>query len=502
MIEAVEARADVMSALYRTEELRRIEQEQARLLPPGTLMDRAGRSAAQWLDRRAPLRPASFIVLCGPGNNGGDGYVCARLLRELGHACICWAPSAPAADDARRVHAQWSETGGTSTAQLPTEGRFDLIVDAMFGIGLSRPLSGPYLEASNWANESGSDVVALDVPSGLDADSGTWVGGVAGARAQATLTFLGDKPGLHMGDGCDAVGVIHVDRLGIDAGVAAGQLNGPDQFTAVLKPRQHNSHKGRYGSVAVIGGEIGMVGAPLLAGRAALRLGAGRVYVCCIGAPDLQVDSSCPELMIRSLDRLPPVEVAVIGCGLGTSEQARRALRQALGHDTPVVLDADALNLIAVDERLRQALIARDAPSVLTPHPGEAARLLAGVPAVHVNDDRIAAAILLAQRLRSTVVLKGAGTLIVDRPADSERYWVNPTGGPALASAGTGDVLSGMIGALIAQGFEPLTATLAAVWLHGRAAQAHGADLGLLASEVAPLAVRELARLRFGEPGR
>jgi hydroxyethylthiazole kinase-like uncharacterized protein yjeF len=321
-------------------------------------------------------------------------------------------------------------------------------------------------------------------------------------RAHATLTVLGDNPGLHMSDGCDASGVIHVDRLGIDAGAAAGQLNGPDQFTAVLKPRLHNSHKGRYGSVAVIGGEIGMVGAPLLAGRAALRLGAGRVYVCCIGAPDLQVDPGCPELMIRSLDRLPPVEVAVIGCGLGTSEQARRALRQSLGHDTPVVLDADALNLIAVDERLRQALSAREAPSVLTPHPGEAARLLAGVPAIHVNDDRIAAAILLAQQLRSTVVLKGAGSLIVDRPADGERYWINPTGGPALASAGTGDALSGMIGALIAQSFDPLTATLAAVWLHGRAAQAHGADLGLLASEVAPLAVRELAHLRSVDPGR
>ncbi len=489
-------------ALYRTEELRRIEHQHAQQLPLGTLMAAAGGAAAQWLDRRAPVRPASFIVLCGPGNNGGDGYVCARLLLELGHSCLCWSPSAPTTEDSRASHAAWLGAGGESTAELPRSKRFDLIVDAMFGIGLSRPLSGPYLEASNWANDSSADVIALDLPSGLDADSGIWVGEVPGVRAHATLTFLGDKPGLHMSDGCDAAGTVHVDHLGIDAQIAAGRLNGPDQFAAVVQPRQRNSHKGRYGSVAVIGGESGMVGAALLAGRSALRLGAGRVYVCCVGAPDLHVDPSCPELMIRSLDRLPPVEAAVIGCGMGTSDAARRALRQALGQDTPIVLDADALNLIASDERLKQAMVGRQAPSVVTPHPLEAARLLAGVPAIHVNADRIAATLLLAQQLRSTVVLKGAGSVIVDRPTDTERYWVNPTGGPALSSAGTGDVLSGMIGALIAQSFETLTATLAAVWLHGRAAQAYGGDVGLLASEVPALAVRELARLRGGEPSR
>jgi ADP-dependent NAD(P)H-hydrate dehydratase / NAD(P)H-hydrate epimerase len=482
--------------LYRTEELRGIEQEHARHLPPGTLMARAGSAAAQWLDRRAPARPASFVVLCGPGNNGGDGYVCARSLRELGHSCLCWSWSAPTTDDARAAHAAWVAGGGESTDELPTDRRFDVIVDAMFGIGLSRPLSGPYLEACHWANDSGIEVIALDVPSGLDADSGTWVGDVPGVRARATLTFLGDKPGLHMSDGCDGAGLVHVDPLGIEAQIDTGRLNGPQEFGSVLRPRQHNSHKGRYGSVAVIGGDTGMVGAALLAGRSALRLGAGRVYVCCIGAPDLHIDPSCPELMIRSLDRLPPVQAAVIGCGLGTSDLARRTLRQALVQDTPLVLDADALNLIASDERLKQAVSSRQAASILTPHPGEAARLLAGVPELHVNADRIAAAILLAQQLRATVVLKGAGSVVVDRPADSERYWINPTGGPALASAGTGDVLSGMIGALIAQGFETLTGTLAAVWLHGRAAQAYGADIGLLATEVPALAVRELVRLR------
>jgi hydroxyethylthiazole kinase-like uncharacterized protein yjeF len=491
-----------MGVLYTTEELRRIEQEYARQLPAGTLMAHAGRAAAQWLDRRAQVRPASFIVLCGPGNNGGDGYVCARWLAEMGHACLCWSPTASTTDDARAARAAWLDRGGEITAELPKDLRFDVIIDAMFGIGLSRPLSGPYLEASHWANENQIEVVALDVPSGLDADSGTWVGNVPGVHARATLTFLGDKPGLRMSDGCDAAGLVLVDDLGVDAAMAAGRLNGPDEFPSVLKLRQYNSHKGRYGDVAVIGGGAGMVGAALLAGRSALRLGAGRVYVCCIGAPDLHVDLACPELMIRSLDALPSVQATVVGCGLGSSGRARQALRTALGHDNPVVVDADALNLIASDEALRQALVARAAPSVLTPHPAEAARLLGGVPTAQVNSDRIAGAMQLARQLRSAVVLKGAGTVIVDRLANLDRYWVNPTGGPALASAGTGDVLSGMMGALIGQGFEPLTSTLAAVWLHGSAAQAHGADIGLLASEVAALAVRELARLRGVESGR
>jgi hydroxyethylthiazole kinase-like uncharacterized protein yjeF len=462
-------------------------------------MERAGQAAAQWLDARVPMRPASFVVLCGPGNNGGDGYVCARALREMGHTCLCWSPLDPTPEDARAARARWLDAGGESTAHLPTDLAFDVIVDAMFGIGLRRPLSGPYLEASNWANQSAAEVVALDAPSGLETDSGTWVGGLPGVRARATVTFLGDKPGLHMSDGCDAAGLVHVAPLGIDAAIAEGRLNGPDEFRAVLEPRSMNSHKGRYGSVAVIGGESGMIGAALLAGRSALRLGAGRVYVCCIGAPDMQVDPACPELMMRSLDRLPRVEVAVIGCGLGTSEQARRALRATLEQEVPVLVDADALNLISTDERLRELLSARKSPNVVTPHPAEASRLLAGVPAVHVNADRIAAATVLMQQLQSTVVLKGAGTVIVDRSEHGGRYWINPSGGPALASAGTGDVLSGMIGALIAQGFETLTATLAAVWLHGRSAQVHGADIGLLASEVPELAARELARLRRGE---
>ena len=491
-----------MNPLSRTAELRRLEAQSAAGLAPGTLMARAGQGAARWLDAQLAARPASFLVLCGPGNNGGDGYVCARVLREMGHACVCWAPAPPAPDDARQAHDAWRRSGGSCVAQLPTD-RFDVIVDAMFGIGLARPLSGPYLQACERVNGSAARRIALDVPSGLDADRGTWVGAVAGFRAHATVTFLADKPGLHMSDGCDAAGSVHVETLGMRAEACGGWLNGTAWFAPVLQPRAHNTHKGSYGNLAVIGADLGMIGAVLLAGRSALRLGAGRVYVCSVGDPDLRVDPVCPELMIRALERLPPVQAAVVGCGLGTSDASARALRHALALEVPLVLDADALNLLASHPALRETLIARRSPAVLTPHPAEAARLLATPPA-QVNADRISAAQELSRQLKATLVLKGAGTVIAHGAAAPQgpTYWINPTGGPALATAGTGDVLSGMIGALIAQGFELRDAVLAAVWLHGCAAQIHHADAGLLASEVPQLAAQELARLRNAAAGR
>jgi len=486
-----------MNALYRTDELRQIELAESARLVPGALMERAGHAAAAWLHQSASARPASFLVLCGPGNNGGDGFVCARALRELGHDCLCWAPADSTSQDARAARSAWSKAGGTTCQQLPVAQRFDVVVDAMFGIGLARPLSGTFLDASEWAGRSGSRVVALDVPSGLNADTGTWIGAVAGLAAQATLTFLGDKPGLHTNDGCDASGLVHVDGLGLPDVPSRGRINSPEQFAALLRRRPQNSHKGRFGSLAVIGGATGMLGAPVLAARAALRLGAGRVYLCCIGGTDLKLDPVCPELMIRPFGELPALQAVVIGCGMGTSAAACDALRNMLALHCPVVVDADALNLISGDAAIGRLLSGREAPTVLTPHPLEAARLLRGPSAASLDPDRVGAATELARTFRAIAVLKGAGTVIVDGRGEGSPYWINPTGGPALSSAGTGDVLAGMIGAQLAQGFDPVAAALGAVWLHGRAAQVHGADLGLLASEIPVLAVRELARLKL-----
>jgi hydroxyethylthiazole kinase-like uncharacterized protein yjeF len=235
-----------------------------------------------------------------------------------------------------------------------------------------------------------------------------------------------------------------------------------------------------------------MVGAPLLAARAALRRGAGRVYVDCIGAPEMRLDPLQPELMFRPLAGLDGLTACVVGCGLGEDARAHAALAGVLASQRPVVIDADALNLLAADESLARACIGRPAETVLTPHPLEAARLLR-TEASSVQQDRIGHALELARRFRAMVVLKGAGTVVAG--ADG-RYAINPTGTPALASAGTGDVLAGMIGALLGQCDDARQAVHAAVWLHGAAADEFGADIGLVATDIAPLAARRLAELR------
>ncbi|MDZ7652211.1 MAG: NAD(P)H-hydrate dehydratase [Burkholderiaceae bacterium] len=473
--------------LFTVRQLREIEQRAAVELPAETLMQRAGSAAATWIARRFP-RAQQIVIVCGPGNNGGDGYVCGSVLHALGRVVECVALAPPATSDARAAAARWQSAGGATRAALSDANNADLAIDALFGIGLARPLDGEYLAATRWL--SARACVALDLPSGLDADTGTWVGGTAGVRATATISFLGAKPGLFTADGIDASGGVVVDPLGLELPDSDGELIGPEAFASIVEPRAANTHKGRFGQVVVIGGTTGMTGAALLAGRAALRLGAGRVYVDTLDG-SMKVDLQQPELMFRAPDAEDAAPVAVIGCGLGTSAAARQRLESALGACAAYVLDADALNLIAADTALAQRLRRCREPRILTPHPLEAARLL-GLSASEVQADRVAAARRLAERFDATVVLKGAGSVVATR----ERYWINPTGNAALASAGTGDVLAGMIGALLAQGYDAVRAVLAAVWLHGRAADDFGADVGLVAGEVAPLAARALGRLR------
>ncbi len=478
--------------LYTVNALRSIEQAAQPGLPPGELMARAGRGAARRIDELAGDRRVSVCIVAGPGNNGGDGFVVAHELAGRGHevTVVLLGARQPAAADALAAFLRWTESGGAVLAALPDR-RYDIVVDALFGIGLARPLQGDFLAAARWMNGHGARVVALDVPSGLDADSGAWVGGAAGVLADVTVTFLGDKPGLHTGAGIDAAGRVQVDGLGLAAPSSELQLVTPDDFVDVARPRRRDTHKGSFGNVLVIGGGPGMVGAPLLAARAALRLGAGRVYVDCIGAPELRVDPVQPELMFRPHASLEGIECAVAGCGLGTDEHARAALAWTVERPHALVVDADGLNLLATDAGLRQSLLQRQAVTVLTPHPLEAARLLA-TSAQAVQADRIVAARRLAAEYRAIVVLKGAGSVIA-RP--DGRVAINPTGSPALATAGTGDVLAGMLGGLIAQGFDGWQAVLAATWLHGAAAHGMG-DIGLVAGDVAPRAAEVLRGLR------
>jgi hydroxyethylthiazole kinase-like uncharacterized protein yjeF len=477
--------------LYTVAELRTLEAAAQASLPAGTLMQRAGAAAAAIVSEALPARGARTLVVCGPGNNGGDGYVCALELARRGVDTTCVALAAPATEDARQAQRRWAESGGRSLTALPALERFDALVDAMFGIGMVRPLAGEFLDAAQRLNGSPAPVFAIDVPSGLDADRGTWVGGVAGVTAATTITFIGGKPGLFTADGCDAAGQVRVETIGVAPGSHAGVLLGAEDCGSLRLRRPRNTHKGSYGSVVIVGGNVGMVGAPLLAARAALRLGAGRVYVDCIGAPELRFDPLQPELMFRSLAGLEGLTSCVIGCGLGVDDLARAALARTLDGPWPLVIDADALNLLAADAELARRCRERGPPTVLTPHPLEAARLLAG-DAGTVQADRVAAASALARDFGAIVVLKGAGSVI----GSADGYAISPTGSPALATAGTGDVLAGMIGALLGQSRDPLEAVRAAVWLHGAAAGEFGADIGLVAGDVAALAARLLARLR------
>jgi hydroxyethylthiazole kinase-like uncharacterized protein yjeF len=480
----------MVTSLFTVAQLRRIESVAQVGLPAGELMRRAGAAAAALVHERDAT--ASVLIVCGPGNNGGDGYVAAAELRQLGHRVTVITLAQPATQDALAAAQHWQATGGTSGRALPAERKFDVIVDAMFGIGMTRPLSGAYLEAARWMSARSAQVLAIDVPSGLDADRGNWVGGdVAGVCAGETLTFLGAKPGLYTNDGVDAAGRVRVDLLGVTEADSSGALIDPDQFATVVQPRLRNSHKGSYGIALIVGGNVGMVGAAMIAARAALRLGAGRVNVDCIGA-ELRLDPGQPELMFRTASQLPVVDAMVAGCGLGADAKALASLEDAISRPVALVLDADGLNLLAAHPALQTALAQRGSACVMTPHPLEAARLL-GCDVSLVQADRIGAAQELTARLGTITVLKGAGSIVAT--AD-HRYWINPTGTPALASAGTGDALAGMIGGLLAQGFDAGEAVRAAVWLHGAAADEFTDDVGLAASDIAALAARVLSRLR------
>lgn len=486
------------TALFTVDTLRALERNVAKTLHPGTLMQRAGAAAAERITQRLGTAPKTIAVVCGSGNNGGDGYVCALELKRRGHQVECLALAPPSTADAKTVAQRWRASGGAVYDGLAANRAFDATVDAMFGIGLTRPLDGTYRHAAEWISAQSGLRVALDVPSGLDADRGAWVGGTPGVTADLTITFLGAKPGLFTGAGCDAAGEVIVEPIGVDLLDSTLRLLDQADFVTVVKPRARDSHKGDYGNVGVLGGGAGMVGAPLLAARAALRMGAGRVFVECIGARDLQFDPLYPELMLRALQTIERLDAVVVGCGLGGDAGALAAFGWALAAGSPVVFDADALNLLAREPALLAELRARDSASILTPHPLEAARLL-GITAAEVQADRIGRALSLAHQARATVVLKGAGTVIAT--ADG-RAWINTTGGPALATPGSGDVLGGMIGALLAQGFSTLDATLASVWLHGAAARRHRGDVGLVAGEIAPLAVQCLVDLRAGASAR
>jgi hydroxyethylthiazole kinase-like uncharacterized protein yjeF len=491
-------------ALYRTEDIRRIEQLAAELEQPPALMERAGLAAAELVRERFVGAGGSVLVLAGPGNNGGDGFVLARHLKSWWYdvSVLFTGERAKLSLEAGEAYDAWVAAGGRVEREFPRNTRIDLIVDALFGIGLERDLAGRYAELVETVNAHGAPVLALDIPSGLHADTGRVLG--CCVRADCTVTFIACKPGLVTLDGPDYASEIVVRDLGLDVASllpARGHLITAAALPRALRPRPRNSHKGTFGNVIVVGGAKGMTGAALLAGRAALLCGAGRVYLGLLDAAAPSVDLVQPELMLRAVADVIDLNhqaCLVVGPGLGQSDLAQALLRQAIQREIPLVLDADALNLLGADTKLQPLCARRAAPTLLTPHPAEAARLLQSSTA-SVQRDRLAAALQIAARFHASTALKGVGTVCA---APDGRWQINTSGNPGLASAGMGDVLSGILGALLSQGATAEAALVAGVYLHGAAADElrieHGGPVGMTGSEVAQAARRILNHAIYG----
>ncbi|MFZ4479122.1 MAG: NAD(P)H-hydrate dehydratase [Rhodoferax sp.] len=453
-------------ALFDVDATRRIEVLAQAALPPHTLMQRAGVAVARLALAIAPHSRHVWIA-CGPGNNGGDGLEAAVHLQRSGKSVVLTLLGNPemAPPDAAVSYRRALEAGVPISESPPPD--FDLGIDAMLGIGGSRAPEGRMAEWIRLMNAGSATLLAVDAPTGLQADTGT----VAQPHIEAshTLALLTLKPGLFTAHGRDAAGAVWLDDLAVSAAICAQQQHiEPAAWLAgapTVTQRLHASHKGSYGDVAVIGGAPGMTGAALLAASAALHAGAGRVFVGLIDQPSMSVDPSQTELMFRPLEAIDFKTMTVV-CGCGGGQAIGEPLARILSTSARLVIDADALNGIAIDSKLQALLRARTRrlpATVLTPHPLEAARLL-DCTAADVQGDRMAAARLMAQRFHCTVVLKGSGTIIA---APGQTPVVNSTGNARLATAGTGDVLAGMIGAALATRIAPFEAACEAVYRHG-----------------------------------
>jgi hydroxyethylthiazole kinase-like uncharacterized protein yjeF len=422
-------------------------------------MHLAGEAAARLALALAP-HARTFWIACGPGSNGGDGFVAAAHLKHLGKAVVIsyiHSPDAPA--DAAQAREAARHLNISFIESVPEH--FDFSIDALFGIGRLRPWSTLHAQWMEAMNHSDKPVLAIDVPSGLDSDSGSAT--PLHVRATHTLSLLTLKPGLFTAMGRDACGDIWFNALDVEPTIAANALLIPPPVDV---GRLHSTHKGSFGDVAVVGGSSGMQGAAMLAAGAALRTGAGRVHVALLDAAAARFDPSEPELMFRDFHALAlPNLTVVAGCGGGDAIAAH--LPELLKQAYLLVVDADALNCIAQSTDLQRQLRQRDpGTTVMTPHPLEAARL-AGLDVRDVQSQRLQVACTLAENFNATVVLKGSGT-VVAAPGEIPR--INSTGNGRLATAGTGDVLAGLIGARLAQGQPALQAACDAVYVHGQIA--------------------------------
>jgi ADP-dependent NAD(P)H-hydrate dehydratase / NAD(P)H-hydrate epimerase len=460
---------------------RAIEQRCTGELPAHTLMRRAGEAVARLALALAPHARCVWIA-AGPGNNGGDGFEAAVQLQLRGKqvrvtlAADTQHMPSDASDALARAQAAGVRIEAAGWPELDAQ---DIAIDALLGIGASRAPQGPIAALIARLNAQPCAVLAVDVPSGMNANTGQPIGDCC-VVAQHTLSLLTLKPGLFTGAGRDHAGTVWLDALGVrtDADAPDAWLAGQQDLESMQPRRRHAQHKGSFGDVAVVGGTPGMTGAALLAARAAHAAGAGRVFVNLLDKGSMTHDLLRPELMFRpdwSAGAPTVLACATVVCGCGGGEAVRELLPRLLSRAGRLVLDADALNAVASDSVLQTLLTARrDAgrSTVLTPHPLEAARLL-NVPTAQVQSDRMDAAIHLARRFGCVVLLKGSGTVIAAPDCVPS---INPTGNAALASAGTGDVLAGWLGGLWAQAADAAPAStafqaaVAAAFMHGAAA--------------------------------
>ncbi len=492
-------------ALHDSAALRAIEARSTALFGGESfeLMRRAGRAAWHCVLRSWP-QAQRIVVVCGPGNNGGDGYVFARHALEAGRKVrvVLLPEHTPATAIAKRARDEFRGVGGRSEAFVDALPPADLIVDALFGIGLSRAPEGAARALIDAMNAHPAPCLALDVPSGLAADRGSAPGVVV--FATRTLEFIAPKVGLRTGAALDLAGRLELAELQVppeafDAVQPQAALLLPDALRQALRPRPRNAHKGLSGRVLCLGGDHGSGGAIILCAEAALRAGAGLLEVATREMHVAPLLARRPEAMARAVERaddlvqpLERADVVAVGPGLGQGSWSRVLLGAALAAQRPMVLDADALNLLATREG-----VSLPPGSILTPHPGEAARLL-GTGAREVQEDRFTAARDLAQRFDAVVVLKGAGTVIA---APGRMPAVIGAGNPGMAVAGMGDLLTGVIAGLRAQGMPAFDAACCGALMHaaaGDVAAEEGGERGLLPSDL----LAHVRRLANPEPGR
>ncbi len=477
---------DKNQQLYSAEQVRELDRITIEEygVPGFELMSRAGAAAFAQLLKIFP-NIESIAVFCGAGNNAGDGYVLATLALQHGLKVSVYnlVDCDRLAGDALTAAQQYTDAGGLVHAyKYYLEPGADVLVDAIFGTGLSREVNGVFADAVLNINSCETPVVALDIPSGLNADTGS-VMGVA-VFASLTVTFIALKKGLYTANAADYTGTLLLEDLDVPDSVYQAikpfaKLTQAPSF----KPRSPCVHKGNFGHVLVIGGDSGYAGAALMAAMAAARVGAGLVSVATRSSHTGSMVSSRPELMchgVENPEQLAPLlqkaTVIVIGPGLGTSEWGKGLFAATKVTEGPLLIDADGLNLLA-------NCIEGDSKWVITPHPGEAGRLL-GIDSSRIQANRFTAVEDLFKKYQATVLLKGFGTLIYD----GHEFYINPTGNPGMASGGYGDVLSGIIAGLIAQGFPHTEAVRMGAFIHGEAADraALEGQRGMLAGDLLP----------------